>query len=112
MGFQMDTRAQKRGITQMQARATRRAETCAGECARELETEARARAPWTDRTGRARNGIRGRAEVTQDAVKIVLSGTAPHSVYLERGKWAVLGPTVQEEGGRMLGRVARAMLDE
>lgn len=66
----------------------------------QLEARAKRNAPWTDRTGNARNGLFGSTEVTglrRNEVKIRLAHTMDYGVFLELardGKYAILKPTV------------------
>lgn len=60
----------------------------AGRIATIMQNDARARAPWTDRTGNARTGLFGTAErdVAQRLVTIYLS----HGADIDYGKWLEL----------------------
>ena len=74
------------------------AEAARGLAAR-MEAEARAHHPWTDRTGRARGAIEGRAEVNGARIVVSLNGGAPYAAALETGyggRYAVIGPTVRK----------------
>jgi hypothetical protein len=71
--------------------------TLASEWATRIANDARAGAPWTDRSGAARK-IVGRAFRTAAGALIVITGGAPWSIYLERrwgGKWAAIIPALQ-----------------
>ena len=59
-----------------------------------METRAKADARWHDRTGRARNAIRGCAEESGGKIIITLTGEAPYASALEAGGYAVIKPTV------------------
>ena len=65
----------------------------AGRIATLMQNDARAHAPWTDRTGNARSGLFGAAErdIAQRLVVIYLS----HGPDIEYGKWLELA-----NGGR------------
>lgn len=61
------------------------------------ESYMRANAPWTDRTGNARAGLRG-IKLVGNSVEfsIVLYHTMPYGFWLEvahDGKYAIIGPT-------------------
>lgn len=60
----------------------------AGRIATLMQNDARMKAPWTDRTGNARNGLIGKAEqdVAQRLVVIYLS----HGPNIDYGKWLEL----------------------
>jgi len=55
-------------------------------------------APWTDRTGNARNGLASTTEVGFNQVAIVLYHQVPYGVYLETrwsGKYQIIAPTIE-----------------
>lgn len=55
-------------------------------------------APWTDRSGDARNGLKAKVVVAPNLVAIVLYHSVPYGVWLEiknGGKYAVIDPTIQ-----------------
>lgn len=64
-----------------------------------LETEAKNNAPWTDRTGNARQGLSGFAEdVSQTVVEIYLVHRMNYGIWLElknSGRYAVILPTME-----------------
>jgi len=63
-----------------------------------LEQEAKDNAPWQDRTGNARNGLKGEVVlVGRNVVKITLAHSVEYGVFLELandGKYAILKPTL------------------
>jgi len=64
-----------------------------------LEANAKADAPWEDRTSNARNSIQGDWGWKGDHLIITVSGNMEYSVYLELARekrFAVLYPTVQK----------------
>lgn len=64
-----------------------------------VETEAKQNAPWTDRTGNARQGLHGFVEdLSASIVAIVLSHGVYYGVFLElknQGRYAVIMPTLE-----------------
>lgn len=81
----------------------------AAEIAAELERDAQATAPWTDRTGNARKGLTGAVDVAGDLVAIYLSHTVSYGVFLELargGKYAVIMPTIERALPRVFERIA------
>lgn len=64
-----------------------------------LEAEAKSNAPWTDRTGNARQGLRGFAQdVSETVVELYLSGKVGYQIYLElknSGRYAIIMPTIE-----------------
>lgn len=80
------------------------------------ESKMRAEAPWTDRTGNARAGLRARHSGDSGEHTLLLFHTMPYGFWLEvahDGKYAIIGPTQQwagEQLDRLLGAaVLRAM---
>lgn len=74
-------------------------------CGLKLEAEAKEEAPWTDRTGNARNSIRGGADPYADGAKIYLSGNMEYSKWLEianDGDYAILEDTVSSNAEGIL----------
>lgn len=65
----------------------------------ELEGRAKKNAPWTDRTGNARNGLFGNVSVSKDEAVIVLGHSMEYGVFLELandGRYAILQPTINK----------------
>lgn len=64
----------------------------------EAETYARTNAPWTDRTGNARNGLFAQHDKeTMVKHELTIYGTMPYTFWLEvrwSGKYAIIGPTM------------------
>lgn len=82
-----------RAIEQYGDRVITAVTALAGRIATIMQNDARANAPWTDRTGNARTGLFGTAErdVAQKMVTIYLS----HGVDVDYGRWLEL-----EHGGK------------
>lgn len=71
----------------------------------QAEAHMKANAPWTDRTGAARNGLHAKAVVQSTVVGIVLYHSVPYGIFLEvrwSGKYAIILPTVQEFAPKFL----------
>ena len=64
----------------------------------EAETYARTNAPWTDRTGNARNGLFAQHDAEHMVRhELTVYGTMPYTFWLEvrwSGKYAIIGPTM------------------
>lgn len=63
----------------------------------QLEGYAKTRAPWTDRTGHARQGLHGGVDVRDDAFTLYLSHGVEYGIWLELahgGNYAIVRPTV------------------
>ena len=71
-----------------------------------VQSYARSTAPWTDRTGNARNGLFARNGGSSGNYHIELYHTVPYGIYLETrwgGRYQVIVPTVIAEGQRIMG---------
>jgi hypothetical protein len=78
--------------------------------AQRLEGYAKANAPWTDRTGHARQSLVGRCVPTAAAVVIVLAGLAEYQIWLEvahQGRWGIILQTMQAHYGEIMGALNR-----
>ena len=64
-----------------------------------VEAYAKDNAPWTDRTGNARQGLQGLVEdMAESSVAIVLKGGVDYQIYLETrwaGRYAIILPTLE-----------------
>lgn len=110
MGFSMDVSALQANLNRMRSMQLYRMQSTAQLAAKEMETEARAGAPWTDRTAAARTGLNGSAQRSGDVITITLRGSVRYMVYLElaHGKrWAILWPTMQANAQRIMEGFAR-----
>lgn len=77
-----------------------------------VENHMKTTAPWTDRTGNARNGLAARAYAEGDEIGIVLYHQVDYGVYLETrfgGRYAVIQPTIDEMGPVVMARFDRLM---
>lgn len=73
---------------------------------------AKAGAPWTDRTSNARNGLTAGAGKKGQTHYIVLAHRVPYGIWLEvrwGGKYAIIEPTLQNYGPRVMGAFGRLL---
>jgi hypothetical protein len=80
--------------------------------ARGVEDAARGNAPWDDRTGDARSGLK--AEVQHEGGDIILTlyHTVEYGLWLEviqNGSFATIMPTLEQEGPRLMREAAAKM---
>lgn len=71
-----------------------------------VQSYARSSAPWTDRTGNARNGLFAKNGGGGGSYHIDLYHTVPYGIYLETkygGRDQVIVPTIIAEGARIMG---------
>ena len=79
------------------------------------EADMRKNAPWTDRTGNARSGLKAKPETSHSAgsgtYRIILSHSEHYGLFLETrwaGRYAIIDPTVkrqQEDFMRIMSKV-------
>lgn len=77
-----------------------------------VQDYARSTAPWTDRTGNARNGLFAQKQgtIASGSTEIRLYHTVPYGIWLEirwAGQYAVIYPTVVHEGERIMAGMRR-----
>lgn len=74
--------------------------------AKKLEASAKTNRPWEDRTGRARQSLKGyTAWVGNEKLKVILSHGVDYGVYLElcnEGKYSIIMPTINKEGPEIM----------
>lgn len=78
----------------------------------EAQSYMKSNAPWTDRTGNARNGLSTKVVVSAKSVAIVLYHKVPYGVYLEtrwNGKWGIIRDTMAAVGPRFVEVVGRML---
>lgn len=78
----------------------------------QVENYAKVNAPWTDRTGNARNGLAARAFQETGNAGIVLFHQVPYGIWLEvknSGAYAIIMPTIDYYGPVVMRRLERVM---
>jgi len=78
----------------------------AQEHAREAEGWMKENAPWTDRTGNARQGLKATVSMEEAEIRITLSHTVDYGVYLELrqgpGRRPILAPARERQAPLLL----------
>lgn len=72
--------------------------------AKKMERDAKANAPWENRTTNARNSIQSECGMRGNKIRIAISGNTDYFVYLELAnekKHAILSPTVMSWAGEV-----------
>jgi hypothetical protein len=72
----------------------------------QVEAYMKQHAPWTDRTGNARSGLRADPFGNASQRGIVIYHTMPYGIWLEvrfNGRYAIINPTLLAEGRRIMG---------
>ena len=80
--------------------------------ASQAEAQARLNAPWTDRTGNARNGLRGVPEINHPNYAIVLAHSVNYGIWLEvrwGGRYAIIMPTLRSIGPQYIDAAAKVL---
>jgi hypothetical protein len=81
--------------------------------ATEVEQYAKDNAPWEDRSGEARNGLRALGEQRLTKYTITLFHTAEYGIWLEvrwDGRYAIIVPTIEAMGPEFMNRLELAGL--
>ena len=72
----------------------------------ELESKMKKNRPWTDRTGMAKATLNAKvSQPTPSTIRITLAHGVDYGIDLEMkhgGNYAIVGPTVREEGPRLI----------
>jgi hypothetical protein len=92
-------------LRQGPAKVRRASVATAHRMAPEVEAYMKNNAPWTDRTGNARNGLAARAYESGDEVGIVLYHQVSYGIWLEvrfSGKYAIIQPTIDVMGPQVM----------
>lgn len=71
----------------------------------EMEAWMKANAPWTDRTGNARQSLEAEAqELGNQALRVLMQHGVEYGIFLELahgGNWAIIGPALDEFAPRI-----------
>ncbi len=71
-------------------------------------------APWTDRTGNARNGLKAQTEIEPNRITIHLYHSVPYGGYLElrwSGRYQIINPTIEKFAPELMALVAELAFD-
>jgi hypothetical protein len=71
----------------------------------QIETDAKEKAPWTDRSSNARSGLFTWVETGKGVGRLYLSHRMFYGIFLERrwaGRYAIIMPTLQAFEGRVM----------
>lgn len=81
--------------------------------ASELESKMKLNRPWTDRTGMAKATLNAKvSQPDSNTVRITLAHGVEYGIWLELAhekNYAIVGPTVEQEGPRMVKDLANLM---
>jgi hypothetical protein len=82
--------------------------------AKKVEAEAKVDAPWTDRTGHARQGLFGEAVMENTELKVRLAHSMDYGMWLEvcnDGKYAILESTIKKNAPQFIKSAKELMQD-
>lgn len=103
--FEIDVREVRDNLVNMQERSHAAIMMIAKQGANEFENFAKQNRPWTDRTGRARQSLKGYTEEERNGVKVVIAHGVDYGYSLEmehEQRYAICWPTVQAIGARVI----------
>lgn len=76
------------------------------------ESHMRTNAPWTDRTGNARGGLKAQHVPQSNGHTLFLFHTMPYGIWLEvrwSGRYAIIAPSVKQLGPDLMKRVTASV---
>lgn len=112
MGFNIDPSRVLGNMAAIKKRSMYAAEIVAQNGAAKLEAEAKRDAPWVDRTGLARQTIRGVSGWDGGKLLAGVTGNMDYSPYLEltrEGRDAVLFPTVERNREELMAQFSKVV---
>lgn len=110
MSFTWDDGQIPRNLKQLEAKVDRRLDIIFVSQAQRGEAKMKLDAPWTDRTGAARNGLYTRFKKTGKTREILFSHSVAYGIWLEvanSGDYQIIMPTV-----RVIGRETMRQLND
>ena len=90
-----------KGLTSAQDRAEAAIRMYAETGAQKLQTEAKNNAPWTDRTGRARQGLNSYVSAVANGYRIALAHGVSYGIWLELAhekRFSIIPQTIEYVG--------------
>ena len=112
MAFRIDPMQVMKNLSDTKLKTMYAVEKYGQAAAAKLEAKAKQDAPWTDRTGLARQTIAGVCDWHGDALRIGVSGNMNYSPYLEHTheeQNAVLWPTIHAQAAELLQGMAQLL---
>lgn len=79
------------------------------------ESYMKANRPWTDRTSRAKTSLRCQADKVDDGIRLTFSHGVWYGIWLELAhekNWAIIQPTLNQQGQKMFDEITRFLLEE
>ena len=113
-GFSLDTSEIDSWLDSLESKSDKAMGMYADNAALKLQNYARDKAPWTDRTGHARQRLSGTNTRVTKGYKITLAHGVDYGIWLELAmekRFAILEPTVRLQGQEVL-RGMNRLLEE
>ena len=104
-GLRFDFEDLINGLTDLETKSDIAVGMLCETAAKNLETDAKAQAPWTDRTGAARQRLQGYTYRKTNGWRIVLSHGVDYGIWLELAhekRFAIVGPLINLSGPYIL----------
>lgn len=105
MGVSVDITGVYNGLNKFNLLAHQRVKNYFEEQEKEVEDYMKQNAPWNDRTGDARRGLKAETSDTLNVVNMKLSHSVDYGVYLEYAmelRFAILEPTARLKGPEII----------
>lgn len=99
--FKLDISKVLKGLDAFSTRADGAFRIYAETVAKDFESYAKEHRPWTDRTGRARQGLTGYVKRIDNGYRVIIAHTVDYGIWLEMAhekRFAILEPTVRLKG--------------
>ena len=103
--FRVDASDMLRKLAEFEGKAPIAIHMYAETAAKKLESSAKDHAPWTDRTGHARQRLTGKSEAVSNGYKLILAHGVDYGIWLELAnekRFATIAPTINREGPNIL----------
>jgi len=112
MSFVIDSSNLDAGLKSLKQRADQAIGMYAETGALKLQNDARAGAPWTDRTGAARQRLTGTSDKQSYGYLLTLAHGVYYGIYLELAmekRWAIIMDTIRKTGAEIMTGFSRLM---
>lgn len=111
-GFNLDIEDMLRGLAKCEDKSAIALLLYAQNGAMKLQNSARVNAPWTDRTGHARQRLTCETKVVDNGFREELSHGVDYGIWLELAhekRFAIIDPTIKKEGPEILNGFRRLL---
>jgi hypothetical protein len=105
MSVKFDMSGLEKGLKMFEDKANAAFRMYADTSAKKLESSMKENRPWTDRTGAARNRLRGTASTVKNGYEIKLAHGVDYGIWLELAnekRYAIIEPTIRLESPQVI----------